>query len=79
MKLILTALGVILLIIAGVYFLIPADQLPAFLPGHEAGVAHVTPSTALSPPSQALCCWQPASGWAAGEGPRHLASGELAI
>ena len=44
MKLVLSALGVILLIIASVYFLIPADQLPAFFPGHEAGVTrlHVT-------------------------------------
>ncbi len=36
MKLILTLLGVVLLIIAGVYFLVPADQLPGFFPGHEA-------------------------------------------
>jgi drug/metabolite transporter (DMT)-like permease len=41
MKFIITLLGVALLIVAGVYFLLPADQLPAFLPGHEAGVTHV--------------------------------------
>jgi hypothetical protein len=41
MKLVLTALGVVLLIIAGMYFLVPADQLPGFLPGHEDGVARV--------------------------------------
>jgi hypothetical protein len=41
MKLIVTLLGVILLVVAGVYFLIPADQLPAFFPGYEAGVTHV--------------------------------------
>ena len=41
MKLLLTLLGVVLLVIAGVYFLIPADQLPGFLPGHEAGVTRV--------------------------------------
>jgi drug/metabolite transporter (DMT)-like permease len=40
-KPILTVLGVVLLVIAGVYFVIPADQLPGFLPGHEAGVTHV--------------------------------------
>jgi hypothetical protein len=34
-------LGVILLVIAAVYFLVPADQLPGFLPGHEAGVTRV--------------------------------------
>jgi hypothetical protein len=41
MKLILTVVGVVLLVIAGVYFLVPADQLPAFLPGHEAGSTRV--------------------------------------
>jgi hypothetical protein len=41
MKLILTLLGVVLLVIAAVYFLIPADQLPGFFPGHEAGVTRV--------------------------------------
>jgi hypothetical protein len=39
MKLILTLLGVVLLVIAAVYFLVPADQLPGFFPGHEAGGA----------------------------------------
>ena len=41
MKLVLTLLGVVLLVIAAVYFLVPADQLPGFFPGHEAGVARV--------------------------------------
>jgi hypothetical protein len=41
MKLILTLLGVLLLVIAAVYFLLPADQLPGFFPGHEAGVARM--------------------------------------
>jgi hypothetical protein len=41
MKPILTLLGVILLVVAAVYFLVPADQLPGFFPGHEAGVARV--------------------------------------
>ena len=41
MKIIVTLLGVVLLIVAGVYFLLPADQLPSFLPGHEAGVTRV--------------------------------------
>jgi hypothetical protein len=40
MKLILTVLGVVLLTVAGVYFIVPADQLPGFFPGHQAGVAH---------------------------------------
>lgn len=41
MKLVLTLLGVILLIIAAVYFFVPADQLPSFFPGHEEGVTRV--------------------------------------
>ena len=41
MKLVLSLLGVVLLVVAAVYFLIPADQLPSFFPGHEAGVNHV--------------------------------------
>ena len=41
MKMILTLLGVVLLVVAGVYFLMPADQLPVFFPGHMAGDTHV--------------------------------------
>jgi hypothetical protein len=41
MKLVLTLLGVVLLVVAAVYFLVPADQLPGFLPGHEAGISRV--------------------------------------
>ena len=41
MKLILTLLGVVLLVVAAVYFLVPADQLPGFLPGHETGLERI--------------------------------------
>jgi uncharacterized membrane protein len=41
MRLILTLLGVVLLIFAGVYFLIPGEQLPSFFPGHDTGVMRV--------------------------------------
>jgi hypothetical protein len=41
MKLILSLLGVVLLVVAAVYFLMPADQLPSFFPGHEAGVTRM--------------------------------------
>jgi hypothetical protein len=43
MKLIAMLLGIVLIIIAVVYFVTPSDQLPSFFPGHEAGVmrAHV--------------------------------------
>jgi hypothetical protein len=41
MKLVLTLLGIILLIVAAVYVIVPADQLPGFFPGHEAGATRV--------------------------------------
>ena len=41
MKLVLTLLGVVLLVVAAVYFLLRADQLPGFFPGHEAGVTRM--------------------------------------
>jgi len=41
MKPILTVLGVVLLVAAAVYFMMPADQLPSFFPGHAAGDSHV--------------------------------------
>ncbi len=41
MKLICTVLGVLLLVAAAVYFLMPADQLPGFFPGHETGVTRM--------------------------------------
>jgi hypothetical protein len=41
MKLIVTLLGVILIVVAVVYFVLPADSLPGFFPGHEAGVARM--------------------------------------
>lgn len=41
MKLVLTLLGVVLLVVAAVYFLLPADQLPGFFPGHQAGVSRM--------------------------------------
>lgn len=39
MKLVLPLIGVVLLVAAAVYFLVPADQLPGFFPGHQEGVA----------------------------------------
>jgi hypothetical protein len=41
MKLVLSLLGVVLLVVAAVYFVVPADQLPGFFPGHEAGVSRM--------------------------------------
>lgn len=41
MKLIVTLLGVLLIAVAVVYFVVPADSLPGFFPGHEAGVTRM--------------------------------------
>jgi len=41
MKTIAYLLGVLLIVVAAVYFLLPADSLPSFLPGHESGLARI--------------------------------------
>jgi hypothetical protein len=41
MKLIASLLGIILIVIAVIYFVLPADSLPSFFPGHEAGVTRI--------------------------------------
>jgi hypothetical protein len=41
MKAIVTILGVVLIIVAAMYFLVPADSLPTFFPGHETGLMRV--------------------------------------
>jgi hypothetical protein len=41
MKLICTVLGLVLIVIAAIYFLMPADSLPSFFPGHETGLARM--------------------------------------
>lgn len=41
MKAVCIILGLALIACAVVYFTMPADQLPGFFPGHEAGVARM--------------------------------------
>ena len=41
MKAILIVLGVVLIVVAAVYLLVPADSLPSFFPGHETGLARI--------------------------------------
>lgn len=41
MRLIVIVLGLVLIAIAVMYFMMPADQLPTFFPGHEAGVTRI--------------------------------------
>jgi hypothetical protein len=48
MKLALIALGVILLVIAAVYALVPSEQLPGFFPGHQDGVTRVHMKRAIA-------------------------------
>jgi hypothetical protein len=38
MKMICIVLGLALIVIAAIYFMMPADALPSFMPGHEAGL-----------------------------------------
>jgi len=41
MKTIAYLLGALLLVVAAIYLLVPADALPSFFPGHEAGLARI--------------------------------------
>jgi hypothetical protein len=41
MKNIVLILGLVLIVIAGIYLMMPADSLPGFFPGHETGLARI--------------------------------------
>ena len=41
MKSIAWLLGALLIVVAAIYLLVPADSLPAFFPGHEAGMTRI--------------------------------------
>jgi hypothetical protein len=41
MKAVVTILGVILIVVAAIYFLVPADSLPSIFPGHETGLMRI--------------------------------------
>ncbi len=41
MKAIIYLLGILAIIVAIVYFVVPSASLPSFMPGHLAGSAHV--------------------------------------
>ena len=64
MKSIVTILGVIFVVAAAVYFLVPADALPTFFPGHETGLMRIRAkhgmlSGALGIALVALSWWMP--------------------
>ena len=41
MKSIAYLLGALLIVTAAIYLLVPAESLPSFFPGHEAGLARI--------------------------------------
>jgi hypothetical protein len=41
MKVVAYLLGIVCLVIAGVYLMVPADSLPSFVPGFEPGLARI--------------------------------------
>ena len=41
MKLVACLLGAVCLVVAAIYFALPAESLPSFLPGYEPGMARI--------------------------------------
>jgi len=41
MKIAAYILGIVFIVVAGIYLAVPADSLPSFFPGHEAGLTRV--------------------------------------
>jgi hypothetical protein len=41
MKLVPILLGIILIVVAAIYFWLPADSLPSLFPGHETGLTRI--------------------------------------
>jgi len=41
MKVLLFVLAALLVVVAVIYFVLPADSLPSFLPGHEQGLTRI--------------------------------------
>ena len=58
MKAIVTILGVVLLIVAAMYFLVPADSLPTFFPDMRQALCASAPSTVCWPAVSAWSCWR---------------------
>jgi hypothetical protein len=51
------ALGVLLLIVAAIYWIDDAGSLPSFFPGHEAGSTHVHFKHGLAAAILAIACF----------------------
>ena len=41
MKTVAYLLGVLLIVVAAIYLMVPADQLPSFIPGADAGLPRI--------------------------------------
>jgi len=41
MKNVVLIVGLALIVVGAIYFMMPADSLPGFFPGHEAGLARI--------------------------------------
>jgi hypothetical protein len=67
MKIIAYLLGILAIIVAIVYFVVPADSLPTFMPGYEAGSAHIHVKHAVG--SSAVGVVLLAIGWFIGRRP----------
>ena len=64
MRLVAYLLGIICVIAAVVYFTMPADKLPGFMPGHIAGSARIHTTHALAAGIAAVVLF--IIGWAVG-------------
>ena len=64
-------LGALLIVIAAIYLLVPADSLPAFFPGHEAGLTRVRLKHGLAAGAAGIILL--AVGWFVGRDERTLA------
>ena len=61
MKLLAYLIGALLIVVAVVYFMVPADSLPAFFPGHEAGMLRIRLKHGVAAAVAGVICF--AIGW----------------
>jgi hypothetical protein len=64
MKTIAYLLGAVLIVVAAVYLLVPADSLPSFFPGYEAGLTRTRMKHGLAAGAAGIALF--AIGWFAG-------------
>jgi hypothetical protein len=64
MKSIAFLLGALLIVVAAIYLLVPADSLPGFFPGHEAGLTRIRLKHGLAAGALGIILF--AAGWFVG-------------